>query len=157
MQSCENLTWPHGTCFYYLFCSHKISHKQQAMAQTYLYCCKVFHISKVLDKHRVSCLKKEKTPITNLHSQHTEGGSLHVQKCARVESPNVGDNGPHEEPPPTCSACSGHTVHMPCCLLDYVPHEDMSLAHIPPRAPTPPECNNCSVMPMVNNAPTADE
>lgn len=127
------------------------------MAQTCLYCCKVFHSSKVLDKHGAPCLKKEKMPITNLHSQHTEGSSLHVQKRARVESPDMGNDGSHKEPPLTRSVRSGHTVYMPCRLLDYVPHRDMSLAHVPPCAPTSPEHNDCSVTPMVDDEPTADE
>ena len=127
------------------------------MAWTCVSCCKVFPNSRVLNKHRASCLKKGKVLVVNLCSQRTEGGSSHVHKCTRVELPDVGDDGPLDEPPPTQSACSGHTVCMPRQLLDYVPHRDMSLAHVPPRTPTPPERDNCCVMLMVNEAPTADQ
>ena len=64
---------------------------------------------------------------------------------------------PSEEPLPTHSARSGRTVRMPRRLLDYVPHGDMSLAHVPPRAPTPPERDDRSATPTVDETPTADQ
>ena len=137
--------------------SQDISHKRRAMARTCVSCRKVFPNSRALNKHGASCLKKGKTSVSNLRSQRTEGGSLHVHKCTRVELPDVDNNGPLEEPLTTRLACSGRTVCMPRRLLDYVPHGDMSLAHIPPRAPTPSECDDCSVTPMVNEASTADQ
>ena len=127
------------------------------MARTCVSCRKVFPNSRALDKHGASCLKKGKTSVSNLRSQRTEGGSSHVHKCTRVELPNVDDNGPLEEPLTTRSARSGRTVRMPRRLLDYVPHGDMSLAHVPPRAPTPSERDDRSVTPMVNEASTADQ
>ena len=140
-----------------LLFSRDISHKRQAMARTCVSCHKVFPNSRALDKHRASCLKKGKALVANLRSQRTEGGSSHVHKRTRVELPDVDNDGPPDEPPPTQSGRSGRTVCMPCQLLDYVPHGDMSLAHVPPRTTTPPEHNDRCVMPMVDEAPTADQ
>lgn len=44
---------------------------------------------------------------------------------------------------------------MPRRLTDYVPHGDMSLAHVPPRAPTPPERDDRSTSPdpIENHSP----
>ena len=44
---------------------------------------------------------------------------------------------PPEDPPPVRSVRSGRVICLPRYLEDYVPHGDMSLAHVPPRAPTP--------------------
>ena len=51
---------------------------------------------------------------------------------------------PHRRTPPpvTCLVQSGCVIHIPHYLIDYVPHRDMSLAHISPHAPTPPKCED---------------
>jgi hypothetical protein len=48
---------------------------------------------------------------------------------------------------------SGHLIQLPRHLVDYVPHGDMSLAHVPPRAPTPPKCDNCMASPVAMPPP----
>jgi hypothetical protein len=45
---------------------------------------------------------------------------------------------------------------MPRRLEDYVPHGDMSLAHVPPRAPTPPERDDRSTSPTPLATPPPD-
>ncbi|KAH9167309.1 hypothetical protein EDB89DRAFT_2075020 [Lactarius sanguifluus] len=45
---------------------------------------------------------------------------------------------------------------MPQRFTDYFPHGDMSLDHVPPRAPTPPECNDRSVTPETVEEPPSD-
>jgi hypothetical protein len=96
----------------------------------------------------------------------------HTGKRARIEPPDVDDGGPsssnfedggpsnsnvHEEPLLTTrSARSGRTVRIPRRFMDYVPHGDMSLAHVPPRAPTPPERDDRSATPAIDETPTAD-
>ena len=49
------------------------------------------------------------------------------------------------------------SVRIPRRLLDYVPHGDMSLAHVPPRAPTPPKCDDRSVTPTIDEPSTTDQ
>ena len=58
-------------------------------------------------------------------------------------------------PQPTWSACSGCVVCMPQQLTNYMPHGNMSLAHIPPCTPTPPKHNDCSTTPnpIENHSP----
>ena len=45
---------------------------------------------------------------------------------------------------------------MPRRLEDYVPHGNMSLAHVPPRVPTPPECDDRSNSPTPFATPPLD-
>ena len=45
---------------------------------------------------------------------------------------------------------------MPRRLEDYVPHGDMSLAHVPPRVPTPPERDDRSTSPPTIATPPPD-
>src|SRR6201996_1580983 len=145
-------------CLYYPFSSHTISHKRRAMAQACAACDKVFQSSVSLDRHGPRCPKKRKDPpVANPRSQRSEGSSSRTHQRARVEPPDMDVDEPSEEPLPTHSARSGRTVRMPRCLLDYVPHGDMSLAHVPPHAPTPPEHDDRSAMPTVNETPTADQ
>ena len=66
------------------------------------------------------------------------------RKRVCLESPDVRDDSPShinppEDPPPVRSVCSGRVIRLPRYLEDYVPHGDMSLAHVPPRVPTPTE------------------
>ncbi|KAH9025634.1 hypothetical protein EDB85DRAFT_1893766 [Lactarius pseudohatsudake] len=98
-----------------------------------------------------------------MNTQQPEGSTSesHTRKRARIEPAHVDDAGPsnidaYEEPPPTRSARSGRTVHIPRRLMDYVPHGDMSLAHVPPRAPTPSERDDRSATPTIDETPTAD-
>ena len=64
-------------------------------------------------------------------------------------------NPPLENPPPVKSVRSGRTIRLPRYLADYVPHGDMSLAHIPPRAPTPPECDDRLPSPPIEDTAAA--
>src|ERR1700761_6938509 len=144
-------------CLYYPFSSHTISHKRRAMAQACAACDKVFQSSVSLDRHGPRCPKKRKDPpVANPRSQRSEGSSSRTHQRARVEPPDMDVDEPSEDPLPTPSARSGRTVRMPRRLLDYVPHGDMSLAHVPPRAPTPPERDDRSVTPVVDEIHPAD-
>jgi hypothetical protein len=75
----------------------------------------------------------------------------------------MGDDGPSqinlpEAPPPVVrSVCSGRPIHLPQYLEDYVPHRDMSLDHVPPRAPTPPEHKDCYASPIIEETPVPDQ
>ena len=118
------------------------------MTQTCASCGKQFQNSVSLDRHGTSCLKKRRRlPVANSQAhQHS-----------RIDPPGNGDDEPSKEPPTIRSTCSGHTVFIPRRLLDYVPHGDMSLAHVLPRAPTPPKCNDCSITPTIDEPSTADQ
>jgi hypothetical protein len=52
---------------------------------------------------------------------------------------------------------SGCVVQIPRRLFDYVPHGDMSLSHVPPQAPTPPEHNDRTASPALVSTPPPDE
>jgi hypothetical protein len=56
-------------------------------------------------------------------------------------------------PPPVRSVQSGHLIRLPTYLVNYAPHGDMSLAHVPPRAPTPSKRDDCTASPAPK-APT---
>ena len=119
------------------------------MVQICLYCHKKFPNNVSLDKHGTACGKKQQTTLPVAETR--------IQKRARIEGPDVDDDLPgFSEEPPVRSAHSGRTIRMPRRLEDYVPHGDMSLAHVPPRAPTPPERDDRSVTPVVDEIPPAD-
>jgi hypothetical protein len=44
---------------------------------------------------------------------------------------------------------SGCHICLPRYLEDYIPHGDMSFAHIPPRLPTPSVCDDRSTTPEI--------
>jgi hypothetical protein len=54
------------------------------------------------------------------------------------------------------SVRSGRIVRIPRRLVDYVPHGDMSLAHVPPRAPTPSERDDRTASPTLEATPPPD-
>jgi Plavaka transposase len=87
---------------------------------------------------------------------------MRPRKRARPEQQdvNVDHGGPSynesTDPPVVQSARSGRTVRIPRRLRDYLPHGDMSLAHVPPRAPTPPESDDRLGTPTVEEPHTAD-
>src|ERR1700735_2799128 len=90
-EHCESQ--PHGTCFFWLLCSHKISHKRRAMTQTCASCGKKFPSNVSLDRHGIKCSKKRRrSPVPNPRSQYTEGSSSHAHQRARVEPPDMGDD-----------------------------------------------------------------
>src|ERR1700727_2102555 len=77
---------PHGMCFFWLLCFHKISHKRQAMTQTCMSCGKKFPSNVSFDRHGIKCSKKRRrSPVPNLQSQYTEGSSSHAHQCAWVK------------------------------------------------------------------------
>jgi Plavaka transposase len=118
------------------------------MTQTCASCGKQFQNSVSLDRHGTSCSKKRRRPPVANSQAHQR---------SRIDPPDNGDDGPSEEPPTIRSVRSGRAVRIPRRLLDYVPHGDMSLAHVPPRAPTPPECDDRSVTPTIDEPSTADQ
>ena len=71
---------------------------------------------------------------------------------------DIPPHSPQQEnlPPVTHSVRSGHIIHIPRYLADYMPHGDMSLAHIPPGAPTPPESDDCFPSLPLKDTPAAD-
>jgi hypothetical protein len=84
-------------------------------------------------------------------------------KRARLELPDVGNDGPSqndlpEDPPVVCSVRSGRPIRLPQYLRieDYVPHGNMSLDHVPPREPTPPEHEDCYASPTIEETSVAD-
>ena len=128
------------------------------MTQTCTSCGKKFPSNVSFDRHGIKCSKKQRRlPVPNPQSQYTEGSSSHAHQCAQVEPPDMGDDGPTEEPLMSRLVQSGCAVHIPHRLLDYVPHRDMSLAHVPPPAPTPPKCDDCYATPTVDETPTAEQ
>jgi hypothetical protein len=75
----------------------------------------------------------------------------------------MGDDGPSqidlpEVPPPVVhSVHSGRPIRLPRYLKDYVPHGDMSLDHVPPCAPTPPEHKDHYASPIIKETPVPDQ
>ena len=118
------------------------------MTQTCASCGKQFQNSVSLDRHGTSCSKKQRRPPV---------ANLQAHQRSRIDPPDNGDDGPSEEPPTIRSARSGRAVCIPRRLLDYVPHRDMSLAHVPPHAPTPPKCDDRSVTPTIDEPSTTDQ
>ena len=86
-EHCESQ--PHGTCFFWLLCSHKISHKRRAMTQTCVSCGKEFRNSVSLDRHGARCSEKRgRLTAANPRSQFSQGSSSQAHKRARVKSPD---------------------------------------------------------------------
>jgi hypothetical protein len=138
-------------------------------------CGRVFQSIRSFDQHGRHCRKKRPPPLTIPLA--SENNTRLSSKRARVGSPdkgnsesdkdglNVGgpdisvahDSEPPAEadsrnspsPPPMRSAQSERVVGIPRRLIDYVPHGDMSLAHVPPRAPTPPERDDRTASPVL--------
>ena len=142
-------------------------------------CNRLFQSSVSLDRHRcrgpppLQNTRKLATPATANSTQPDSRPS----KRARFVSPQVcedaiaqshdmnlagvSDIPPHSPqqenlPPVTRSVRSGRVIRIPRYLADYVPHGDMSLAHIPPRAPTPPESDDRFPSPPLEDTPAAD-
>ena len=142
-------------------------------------CDRLFKSSVSLDKH--SCrgpARKTRNSARGATSRRPKSSASRPTKRVRLVSPQVNDdtvaqphdmdlagassNPPHsppqENPPPdTRSVRSGRVIRIPPYLADYVPHGDMSLAHVPPRAPTPPESDDRFPSPPIEDTHAADE
>ena len=130
------------------------------MPQICALCGREFSNNVSLDRHASSCRKRQRT-ASPVATRRSEESTSHTRKRPRTEPQDIDNGGPsnndiREEALPTRSARSGRTVRIPRRLLDYVPHGDMSLAHVPPRATTPPERDDRSATPMVDETPSAD-
>ena len=123
------------------------------MAHTCASCGRQFHNNVSLDRHRSKC------PLWKAgNSAQTAWKQAHL-KPPPLE---VGDNGPShndqpedlppEDPSLVCLVRSGHPICLPHYLEDYVPHGDMLLAHVPPRAPTPPKHEDCYSLPTIEES-----
>ncbi|KAH9162305.1 hypothetical protein EDB89DRAFT_2079835 [Lactarius sanguifluus] len=87
---------------------------------------------------------------------HNIGGPA-ISNTYDTEIPREVDSRvPPSPPPPIRSVRSGHVVRIPHRLIDYVPHGDMSLAHVPPQAPTPPERDDRTSSPTLAATPPPD-
>ncbi|KAH9161682.1 hypothetical protein EDB89DRAFT_2029564 [Lactarius sanguifluus] len=138
-------------------------------------CNRSFRSSVSLDKHRCwgpMKMTSTSTPSATVSRRRTELSPPRRPKRARITSRHADEDAPAEQglddydhpgpayspppgmtPPPVRSARSGRVVRMPQRLMDYVPHGDMSLAHVPPRAPTPPEHEDRTTSPPIAATP----
>ena len=88
--------------------------------------------------------------------RHQRAKRLGCSPTAQVEQnvPLERNIDPPEDSPPVRSVHSGHIICLPQYLKDYVPHGNMSLAHIPPCAPTPTELEDRYALPKLRRPQT---